>query len=32
MAHRLLLTARRLERLVWNGLNKGSVDTFTVIT
>jgi hypothetical protein len=27
MAHRLLSTARKLERLLWNGVKRGNIDT-----
>jgi len=27
MAHRLLSTARKVERLLWNGVKRGSIDT-----
>jgi hypothetical protein len=30
MAHRLLSTARKLERLLWNGVKRGNIDTSLV--
>ena len=31
MAHRLLSTARKLERLLWNGVKRGNINSTLVI-